>query len=231
MRVDPGRRSAAAIGLAVIVVAVLTGVWVFSSQPRSMPVATSAPTVPGSSPLAVGRSGPRSGSGPPSASPVGSSPASGGSGTSTASSYVVVDVAGKVRRPGLYRLPPGSRVDDAVKAAGGALHAVDLGTVNLAAKVVDGQQIAVGQPGVVGPAAGAESAGSANSSGSAGGPVNLNMASLEQLETLPGIGPALGQRILDYRTGHGSFSSVDQLDDVSGIGTVIFARLKPLVTV
>jgi competence protein ComEA len=147
---------------------------------------------------------------------------------------VVVDVAGKVRRPGLYRLPPGARVDDAVRSAGGALAGVDLSSLNLAAKVVDGQQIAVGIPGSPGGAAGAAVGGSAPGGGNAGsaggGPVDLNTASLEQLETLPGVGPVLAQHILDWRSAHGRFATVGQLNDVPGIGDVKFAALKPLVT-
>jgi competence protein ComEA len=140
---------------------------------------------------------------------------------------LVVDVAGKVRRPGLYRLPPGARVADAVAAAGGVQRGVDTTSVNLAARVVDGQQIVIGIAGVpgTGPAADAPASG-----GSAGGPVSLNTATLAQLQTLPGVGPVLAQHILDWRDAHGRFTSVDQLDDVPGIGAVKFASLKPLVT-
>jgi competence protein ComEA len=155
---------------------------------------------------------------------------------------VVVDVAGKVRRPGLYRLALGARVDDAVRAAGGALAGIDLSSLNLAAKVVDGQQIlvgvqgapggAVGGPGTAGGAPiGGGGVAAAPAASGGGGLVDLNSATLEQLETLPGVGPVLGQRILDWRTAHGNFATVDQLNDVSGIGDVKFAALKPLVTV
>lgn len=228
MRVDPGRRSVIAVGIAVVAAAVLTGVWVLAAQPRTVPVGTTGSTVAGSAPLlSDSRAAPRASSG--SAVVRSATPA-------PPASEVVVDVAGKVHRPGLYRLPPGSRVDDAVRAAGGPVRGVDLSSLNLAAKIVDGQQIAVGQTGAPapavpsGPGVGA-SGGGTGTGATAGGPVDLNTASLEQLETLPGIGPALGQRILDYRTEHGSFTSVDQLDDVSGIGTVTFARLRSLVTV
>ena len=153
----------------------------------------------------------------------------------SSAALVVVDVAGKVRHPGLYRLSPGSRVDDAIRAAGGARPGVRLDGLNLAAKLVDGQQVAVG----IAPAAGgggiagggSGGGGGGASGGSTGAPVNLNTATLDQLQTLPGVGPVLAQHILDWRSQHGSFSSVDQLDDVTGIGDVKFAALKPLVTV
>jgi competence protein ComEA len=155
---------------------------------------------------------------------------------------VVVDVAGKVRHPGLYRLTVGSRVDDALTAAGGPLAGVNLSSLNLAAKVVDGQQIAVGLAGAGGGVGGAGGAppdgggsagggGPAGGGGAAGAPVNLNTASLDQLETLPGVGPVLGQHILDWRTAHGSFTTIDQLRDVTGIGDVKFANLRPQVTI
>ena len=139
---------------------------------------------------------------------------------------IVVDVGGRVRRPGLVTLPLGSRVADALRAAGGALRQRDLLSVNLAAKVSDGELLLVGVPGA---GTSATSAGS-GSAGSAG-PVNLNTATAEELDALPGIGPVLAQHILDWRTAHGSFRSVDQLRDVSGIGDSTFADLAPLVTV
>jgi competence protein ComEA len=222
VRIDPGRRGAMAVGAAVLVAAVLTGGWVLSSRPHAVGVSTA--TTPG--PAAPAASAPAS---------LGPSPAQVGTSAAPAASpaVLVVDVAGKVRHPGLYRLPAGSRVDDAVQAAGGALPGVDLTPLNLAAKVTDGQQIAVGRPG----AASAPAAGSGDSPGAGGaaaappGLVDLNSATLEQLETLPGVGPVLGQHILDWRAAHGRFTSVDQLRDVSGIGDVKFAALRSRVTV
>jgi competence protein ComEA len=117
------------------------------------------------------------------------------------------------------------------------LAGVNLSSLNLAAKVVDGQQIAVGLAGAgggVGGAGGAPPGGGGSAGGgggAAGGPVNLNTASLDQLETLPGVGPVLGQHILDWRTAHGSFTTIDQLRDVTGIGDVKFANLRPQVTI
>ena len=140
-------------------------------------------------------------------------------------SVVVVDVVGKVSNPGVYRLPSGSRVADAVQAAGGVLPGVDLSALNLAAPLSDGEQVAVGVPGA--PAVAAAGTGS----GAGAGPVNLNTASAAQLDALPGVGPVLAQHILDWRTAHGQFTSVDQLREVSGIGEAKFADLKPLVTV
>ncbi|MEU8074514.1 ComEA family DNA-binding protein [Catellatospora citrea] len=150
------------------------------------------------------------------------------SGRPTASSspaMLVVAVTGQVRKPGLVRLPTGARVADAIEAAGGVLPDTDLSAVNLARKVTDGELIAIGVPGVAaadGPAAGA---------GPGAGPVNLNTATLAQLDALPGVGPVLAQRILDHRTRHGDFRSVGDLRQVEGIGESKFAQLKDLVTV
>jgi competence protein ComEA len=135
---------------------------------------------------------------------------------------VVVDVGGRVRRPGLVTLPLGARVADALRAAGGALRPRDLTSLDLAAKVADGQLLLVGVPGAAVPSSG---------DGAPSGPVDLNSATAEQLEALPGIGPVLAQHIVDWRTAHGGFRSVDQLNDVSGIGDSTFADLAPLVTV
>jgi competence protein ComEA len=139
---------------------------------------------------------------------------------------VVVDVGGRVRRPGLVTLPAGARVADALRAAGGALRQRDLLLLNLAAKVTDGQLLLVGVNGA--PAAAA--AGGSDAGGSSA-PVDLNTATADQLDQLPDVGPVLAQRIIDYRTQHGGFDSVSQLRDVSGIGDATFADLQPLVTV
>jgi competence protein ComEA len=136
---------------------------------------------------------------------------------------LLVHVVGAVRTPGLYRLDDGSRVDDAIRAAGGPKPKADLDAINLAAPVADGQQVIVPVRG-----RGTASAGAA-SSGAAAGPVHLNTATLEELDTLPGIGPVTAQKILDYRDEHGAFSSVDELDAVPGIGPARMAELKKLV--
>jgi competence protein ComEA len=138
---------------------------------------------------------------------------------------LVVDVAGAVRHPGLYRLRSGSRIDDALAAAGGPKARAQLDTVNLAAPVADGEQIVVPGSGAGGVAA--ASPPTAGSSPSA--PLDLNSATLEQLENLPGIGPVTAQKILDYRQQHGAFHSVDELQGVPGIGPAHMAQLKGLV--
>jgi competence protein ComEA len=136
---------------------------------------------------------------------------------------LLVHVVGAVRTPGLYRLDDGSRIDDAIRAAGGPKPKADLDAINLAAPVADGQQVIVPVRG-----RGTASAGPA-SSGAAAGPVHLNTATLEELDTLPGIGPVTAQKILDYRDEHGAFSSVDELDAVPGIGPARLAELQKLV--
>jgi competence protein ComEA len=137
---------------------------------------------------------------------------------------LLVHVVGAVREPGLYELPEESRIDDAIREAGGAKPKAALELVNLAAPVADGQQVIVPTRG--GPAA-APAAGSPASTPV--GKVHLNTATLEDLDALPGIGPVTAQKILDYRTAHGAFQSVDELDAVSGIGPARLAQLKPLV--
>ncbi len=139
------------------------------------------------------------------------------------SSKLVVDVAGAVRRPGLHALAPGTRIADAVAAAGGATAKADISAVNLAAPLADGEQIVV-------PARGLGVAGAASGGApSPTAPLDLNTASLEQLDALPGIGPTTAQKILDYRQAHGSFHSVAELDAVPGIGQGRIEQLKGLV--
>jgi competence protein ComEA len=133
-----------------------------------------------------------------------------------------VDVAGAVANPGVYSFPPGSRVQDAIQAAGGLLPEADPELLNLAALLKDGQVVRLPRktsstPGI--------------QSTAAGGLVNVNTASLPELDTLPGIGPVLAQRILDYRSANGPFGKVEDLLQVEGLGPVIFEKLKDLVTV
>lgn len=153
----------------------------------------------------------------------------GGSTPTAAAQVVVVHVAGKVRRPGLVRAKPGARVADVVTAAGGALPGVDLTGLNLARQVVDGEQILVGVPGGPPPATPMPSSGPGGPP--SGGQVDLNTATLAQLEDLPGVGPVLAQRIVDWRTEHGRFSSVEELQEVSGVGEKKFESLKSHVRV
>jgi competence protein ComEA len=129
---------------------------------------------------------------------------------SAAPEIIVVAVMGRVQRPGLVELPAGARVADAIAAAGGPLPETDLSGLNLARKLVDGELVTVGV---------------------AGGRVNINTATASELETLPGIGPVLAQRIIAFREEHGGFRSVDELRNVPGIGAATFAELEPRVTV
>ena len=132
---------------------------------------------------------------------------------------LVVDVVGAVRRPGLYRLPQGSRIADAVARAGGATRRAQLALVNLAAPLADGVQIVVP----------ARTAGGGGGTAAAAGPVHLNTATLDDLDALPGVGPVTAQKILDYRQQHGAFANVDELDAVPGIGPARLDQLRELV--
>jgi competence protein ComEA len=135
---------------------------------------------------------------------------------------VVVHVVGQVYKPGLYSLPDGSRVDDAIKRAGGPKPRAALALVNLAAPVADGQQVIV-------PSNREEALAGGPVAGGVGGRVHLNSATLDQLDELPGIGPVTAQKILDYRSEHGAFGSVDELDAVPGIGPATLDELRDLV--
>lgn len=137
-----------------------------------------------------------------------------------AAAQLVVDVAGAVRRPGLYHLAAGTRIADAVAAAGGATPKADVTLVNLAAPVADGEQVLV-------PASGQGAA--VDGAPSPTAPVDLNTASADQLDALPGVGPATAQKIIDYRQAHGPFRNVDELEGVPGIGPSKLAQLKGLV--
>jgi competence protein ComEA len=132
---------------------------------------------------------------------------------------LVVHVAGAVRRPGVYRMPVGSRVDDAVSRAGGAAPRAELEAVNLAARLADGQQVVV--PERV-PGGGVAIAGVA----AEGGPISLGTATVEQLEEIEGIGPVTAAAIVEFRDEHGGLASVDQLDQVSGIGPATMESLR-----
>jgi competence protein ComEA len=210
------------VGLIVVVVALLAGVglWYTRSLPRPIDVTTTAgsaaPVVsPGASPPGVPVVAAASGSASASAS-------------ASASTTFIVDVTGAVRRPGVFEFAPGDRVIDAVERAGGALDKADLTLLNLAAPLTDGQQILVPKKGAA--AAGVPAPGSAP--GSTGGAlVNINTADEPTLETLNGVGPVLAAAIIQYRTEHGPFASIDQLDEVSGIGPATLEDLRSQVTV
>lgn len=177
-------------------------------------------------------------------STVGASPAGTGPASGATPSMVVVHVAGAVAEPGVVTLPAGSRVETALERAGGAARDADLARVNLARPLVDGEQVYVPRVGeteipAAVPEGGAGGLGSAGASGPAGASgstgadavVDLNAADAATLETLPGIGPALAERILAWREEHGRFATVEDLLDISGIGDAKFADLQPRVRV
>lgn len=217
----PEQRGRLLLALVVAVVAALIAGWsAWRSAPRPVPVA--ARSTP-----AVART---SGGVPVAASSGGPSPAVASGGVATATKVVVVDVSGKVRHPGIATLPAGARVVDALRRAGGARAGVDLSALNLARVLVDGEQILVG---VAPPAGAAAPAGSAGRSGSApptGVLVNLNTATATDLEGLPGVGPVTAQKVIAWRTAHGSFTAIDELLEVPGIGPKTLAEIAPGVT-
>ncbi len=197
------------IGLAVVVVVTLGGVGLWYTRSLPKPVAVQATVAP------AGFGAPGS---PPAASPTPSS------------MPVFVDVAGWVRRPGVYEFTSGQRVIDAVDAAGGARPGADLTSLNLAAPLADGTQILVPRPGA--PPFGAGSGTVPGTDGSAGGAlVNVNTADATELETLDGVGEVIAAAIVEYRTQNGPFTSVDQLEDVSGIGPSTLEGIRDSVTV
>jgi competence protein ComEA len=221
---NPGRRAVKALAAVAAIVVVISAFLAWHSRPSTVSVNTplTGPATarrPAAGTTAAGTLVP----------PAQSSP------TASSDVMLVVAVEGKVKRPGLVRLPPGSRIADAIAGAGGALPGTDLSFVNLAQKVVDGQLIVVGVALPLGAAATAGSGAAPGAGGSgglaAGAPINLNSATGADLDTLPGIGPALAQRIIDYRTQHSGFRTVDELRNVSGIGDAKFADIKDLVTV
>ncbi|MFH8799600.1 helix-hairpin-helix domain-containing protein [Streptomyces sp. NPDC017936] len=164
------------------------------------------------------------------AGPTGSPGPVGGAGT--AAPEIVVDVSGKVRNPGIHRLPAGSRVVDALSAAGGVRPGTNTDGLNRARFLVDGEQVVVGGPaagGAAGPGTGTGRSAGGPAAGAPAGPVSLSTATVEQLDALPGVGPVLAQHILDYRTRQGGFRSVDELREVNGIGERRFADLRNLV--
>jgi competence protein ComEA len=199
------RRIDAAHLRVLVTIAVAAGVlltwWLLSERPR-----TSSPD-----PISL--------SAEPSSPPGGAAAPSG----EPASGELVVDVEGRVKHPGIVTLPAGSRVHEAVAKAGGVRGKVDTSTLNMARVLTDGEQILVG----VEPVPGGPSAGGASAPGAR---ISLGTATLEQLDTLPGIGPVTAQAILDHRTDHGRFTSVDDLLDVKGIGEATLADIRDQVT-
>jgi competence protein ComEA len=211
-RLDPGRPGAWALWVVAVLAAAAVVGWTWLGRPAvdelpvdEVPVATATgATAPPGTPSAT--------------SAAGAPTATGGT--------VVVSVIGQVATPGLVTLPAGSRVADALSAVGGLLPDADPASVNAAAVLSDGQQLAVGVPGAAAPSGPPGTGGTGS-----GGLLDLNAATVADLDGLPGIGPVLAQRIVDHRTAHGPFTSVDQLDEVSGIGPAIFADLASRVRV
>jgi competence protein ComEA len=202
----PGARALIAVGVAAALAA--TGfLWLARPRPQPVPAAAVRPSLAARPPVAT---------------------------ASPSATALVVDVAGRVRRPGVVTLSPGARVIDAIEAAGGLRPGAGPGAVNLARHVVDGEQILVGaggqpQPPAVPAAPGPP--GPAPPGAASGTPLDLNAATVEQFDALPGVGPVLAQRIVDYRAQHGGFRSVDELQEVTGIGARKYADIKDLVRV
>ncbi|MCL6287062.1 ComEA family DNA-binding protein [Streptomyces sp. ATCC51928] len=236
LRCGMAPRTPVVLGLVLLAAVALAAFHFWSARPQTVrapePVAdeAAAPALP-PDPL-------RSGAPDPVPRPAGEvSPVAGGGVGESA--QIVVDVSGKVRRPGVRRLPAGSRVADALEAAGGVRAGTDMTGLNRARVLMDGEQVVVGLP--PGPSAfgaggggGAGSVGGDGPAGASGGPapsapLSLTTATAEQLETLPGVGPVLAQHMIDYRTENGGFRSVDELRQVNGIGDRRFADLQPLV--
>ena len=226
-RVDPGRRGAMALLLVAALAAAITAVGVWRDRPEARPVTT----------VTAGSVGLVSAGPPPASAPVGTDgairddialPAT----SSSAPAQIVVSVTGLVVAPGVVTLPGDARVADAIAAVGGVAPGADVTGLNLAAKLTDGASVVVGATGAgvqgTAPAAGG-AAGASN--GSAAGLVNLNTADADQLDTLPGVGPVMAGNIVAWREANGRFTSVDQLQEVSGIGPARYAQLSVLVTV
>ena len=240
--------STAVVALLALVVAVgcvfvLRVLWAERSLAPAVAPGSTGPVVVRGTPIAAGQ---HASDGPNAASAVSSVGPSAGPSTGASDAAVVVHVVGRVAHPGLARLRQGARVADAIAEAGGASRGADLGALNLARLLVDGEQVYVPKVGeapsapagtavpggatALGAAGGGSGPGSGAVGGAADGPVvSLNSADVALLDTLPGVGPVLAQRIVDWRREHGRFTSVDELGEVSGIGDKLMARLRPRV--
>ncbi|GGU86194.1 hypothetical protein GCM10010275_22250 [Streptomyces litmocidini] len=222
-------RALAALTVVLLVAAGLAGGYFWTGRPEPVRAPALVHAAAPAAAVPVPRSGPgaAAGAGPGAAREAGAG---------AAGARVVVDIGGKVRRPGVLTLPAGSRVADALRAAGGAEPDADLTGVNRARVLFDGEQILVGLPGTpaagsgpAGPGRGGPGPGGGAGGGAPGAPLSLNTATAEQLDGLPGVGPVLARHIVDHRTEHGGFRSVAELREVNGIGERRFADLEPLV--
>lgn len=229
---DPKTLAALVLVLVVAVGFAVQHFWTGRPEPVRAPAAERS----------VGASGPapRSSSQPSSSSSSSAAAVANGP-PGEAGRQLVVDVTGKVRHPGIHRMPPGSRVIDALQAAGGVLRGANLRGLNRARRLTDGEQIVVGAPSGgagagggpgtadVGAGGSGSGGGGPGAGGGPGGPVSLSSATEQQLDSLPGVGPVLARHIIEFRTQHGGFTSVEQLRQVTGIGDRRFADLRPLV--
>jgi len=213
--VDPGRAGARSLWVAAAAAVLLLLLWTWLQRPEAEPV-----------PVASAEAVADTADPPPSRAAVASQTVGEVAGTPTT---VVVSVVGLVAEPGLVTVASGSRVADAVEAAGGLLPEADPASINLAAVAADGQQVAVGVPAAAGAGGAASAPGPAV--GAASGTVNLNTADVATLDGLPGIGPVLAQRIVDHREQQGPFRQVEDLLDVAGIGPAILEHLADAVVV
>lgn len=228
VRWEVSGRAATAVAVVLVLAVAMLGVLLWRAGPGDVVV---LPDTAGLTTGAPGVSAP-AGAAPGTSSEEATPGGEAGEGTpAPGTPTLLVHVVGQVREPGVVHLPPGSRVGDAIEAAGGAKRKADLTALNLAAPVTDGEQVRVPKPGEAAltnpPASGGDPAGSTG--GASGGGVDLNTADATTLETLPGVGPVLAERIVSHREQHGPFASVDALQDVSGIGPATFDRLRDLV--
>jgi competence protein ComEA len=228
-RFNPGWPGATALAVVAAVAAVLAAVVVWLDRPQIEPVGG----LPSVSEVVEPTGGPAPAAGAGGGAAEATESAEPGSAPRPPAAPLVVSVSGKVHRPGLVEVPDGARVADVLAAAGGPLPGTDLSRLNLARRVSDGEQVAVGvaaAPDAAAPVGGVP-AGGAPAGGASGGRLDLNAATLDQLDGLPGIGPVTAQRIVEWRTRHGRFSRVEQLREIEGIGERRFGQLRELVTV
>ncbi len=240
-RVDPGRRGALVLLLVAALAAVATaiGVWRDRPEPRPVESVTLAPASGANSPPELSAS--TVGSPTAGAAPTGTGAPAPSASASVPSTEIVVSVTGLVAQPGIVTLPRDARVTDAIAAAGGASAEADLTGLNLAAKLADGDSVVIGAASGTGSAVSgasnaAGSAGIVGKPGAAATPsssqlVDLNTADEAALDSLPGVGPVMAQNILAWRQQNGRFSSIEQLQEISGIGPARYAQISALVTV